>query len=276
MQTQQKNAVFIIVVFVLVFLFFHRVFKLGFFFRKNIQEGFSWNEHLTQQFLEIQNTQNPGIVFDPAEIQRQASEQELKYFLKHKKWPWSENTKELYTEALNRNPFVRTSPQTAIDVVQSIYNEQAILQLLSWQAKEGQFLLHGVTVEGNKKKKGDKDDEYELLPNGWGEFAYNSGQINRSDSSPLYKCAYDKEGNLSITKFSYDFLRGIRLKVPKAIPNSKLESTIPGFQFIRRDAPPCNPCDALDNPPGYTCPFTIKTKGTFGGTSPIWKYLWGI
>ena len=240
-----------------------------------VREGFSWNTHLTQQFLEIQNTQNPGIVFDPEEIQQQATEKELRYFVKNKKWPWSEKTKQLYTNALNRNPFVRTNPQSAILTVQSIYNEKAILQLLSWQATEGQFLLHGVTVKEKKRKH-----EYDLFPNGWGDFAYNSRQIHRSDEAPLYKCAYDKHGNLSIAKFRYDFLRGIRLKVPKAIPNSQLESTIPGFQFLRRNSP-CNPCDAIKEIPNYTCPFTIQTKETIAehksstSTSAIWKYLWG-
>jgi hypothetical protein len=275
-----------------------------------ITEGFTWNEHLTQQFLDIQSSQNPGIVFDIEEIQKQASEKELLYFVKNKKWPWSKETTRIYMDALNRNPFVRTNPQLAVYTVQSIYNESAILQLLSWQAKEGQFLLKGVTVhskndprgkiEANQKKVNSRykkvnearetqqraeneNEDYELLPSGWGEFAYNSDQMHRSDNDPLYKCAYDREGNLSMTKIryrGYNNITGVRLKVSKTVPNSELETTIPGFHFIRKNDKkkftPCNPCEALNETPSYTCPFTIKTSGTFGGTSPVWKYLWGL
>ena len=231
------------------------------------KEGFTWNNYLTQQFLEIQQIQNPGIVFDPEEIQKQASQEELKYFVKNKKWPWSAKTKDLYLDALNKNPYVRTSPKDAINTIQSIYNESSILEILSWQTKEGKFLIDGVHII---------DDT--ALPNGWGDFPYNSGQMNRVNNGTVYKCAYDTSGNIGMVKVKYMGFNGItgaRETESTPISDSDLETTIPGFHFINEDEP-CNPCEALNNPPNYNCPFTIQTSGTKGGVSAIWKYLWGL
>jgi hypothetical protein len=235
-----KYLVGILIIFVVMLLVFWKR-----------REGFTWNNYLTQQFLEIQQIQNPGIVFDPEEIQKQASQEELKYFVKHKKWPWSKDTKYLYEEALNKNPYVRTSPKDAINTVQSIYNESAILEMLSWQAKEGKFLLDGVYVKNNN-----------AFPNGWGDFQYNSGQVK---NGTVYKCAYDASGNIGMVKITNN-------GTTTPISDSELETTIPGFHFINDE---CNPCEALNNPANYNCPFTIQTSGTRGGTSAIWKYLWG-
>ena len=251
--------IFMIITIVVICLYFSQ-------YLNKTREGFMWNNYLTQQFLEIQHIQNPGIVFDPEQIQKQASQDELKYFIKHKKWPWSKDTKRLYVEALNQNPYVRTDPRDAINTVQSIYNENSILEILSWQAKEGKFLLEGVSVIDNT----------ELLPNGWGDFAYNSGQMKRDNT--VYKCAYDNNGNISMVKvknMGVDGITGIEKTETIPISISDLEDTLPGFQFIDE---PCNPCDALNNPPNYNCPFKIETSGMIGGkkTTAIWKYLWGI
>ena len=262
-------------------------------FSKIQKEGFTWDQHLTQQFLDLQSSINPSIVFDPEEIRRQASEKELEYFIKHKKWPWSKNTENLYIEALNRNPYIRTFPDDAISVVRSIYNERAILEILSWQTKEGNFLIKGVHVRSNKEdnnnvkrrvignNNNDDDDNNitttGLLPNGWGEFAYNSGQLKRiGKHDPLFKCAYDKDGNISMSKIYYkgeNKITGIRKKIFVPIANEDIESAIPGFEFLQQT---CNPCEALNKEPNYNCPFTINTAGTVGGISGVWKYLWGI
>jgi hypothetical protein len=161
---------------------------------------------------------------------------------------------------LNKNPYVRTSPEDAINTIQSIYNENAILEILSWQTKEGKFLLDGVVAIDNN-----------TLPNGWGDFQYNSGQMKQGT---VYKCAYDTSGNISMVKVKNLGFNGITKKTTP-ISNSDLENTIPGFHFINEHQT-CNPCEALNNPPNYNCPFTIQTSATRGGTSEIWKYLWGL
>lgn len=258
----KREQIFIGILVILVIVYF-----IYFFYKNKNKEGFTWNNYLTQQFLEIQQIQNPGIVFDPEEIQKQASQEELKYFVKNKKWPWSTNTKNLYIQALNKNPYVRTSPEDAINTIQSIYNENAILEILSWQTKEGKFLLDGVvTIDNN------------VLPNGWGDFQYNSGQMNREKDGTVYKCAHDASGNISMVKvknLGFNGITGARETETTPISNSDLENTIPGFHFINEDQT-CNPCEALNNPPNYNCPFTIQTSATRGGTSAVWKYLWGL
>jgi len=254
----KREEIFIIFLIILVILYF-------LFSRK--KEGFTWNNNLTQQFLQIQQIQNPGIVFDPEQIQKQASQEELEYFVKNKKWPWSDDTKKLYEEALNKNPYVRTSPEDAINTIQSIYNESVVLEMLSWQAKEGKFLLDGVYLTNNA-----------AMPNGWGDFQYNSGQMSKEKDGTVYKCAYDASGNISMVKvknMGFNGITGARETETTAISDADLETTIPGFQFIN-EGQTCNPCEALNNPPNYNCPFTIQTSDTRGGTSAIWKYLWGL
>ena len=133
-----------------VFIIIYRFLSLSLYSHTIKKEGFTWNQESTNKFLEIQKLINPKIVFNASEIQQQATQQEVNYFNKHGQWPWSDDVKKLYKEALNKNPYVRTSPEDAINTIRTIYNEKAILQLLSWQAKEGQFLLNGVTVNTGK------------------------------------------------------------------------------------------------------------------------------
>ena len=92
-----------------------------------------------KEFLQIQHLQNPGIVFDPDSIQKQITSEELDYFLHHpaKKdvtsvhiWPWTKETEDLYIHKLEKNPFIRTYPQDALEKIRSIYNETAIKELI--------------------------------------------------------------------------------------------------------------------------------------------------
>jgi hypothetical protein len=235
------------------------------------KEGFTWNQSSTNQFLEIQKTINPQIVFNTPEIQKQASQEEVDYFIQRGRWPWSEQVKKLYTESLNNNPYVRTSPEDAIDTISTIYNEKATLQMLSWQAKEGQFLLNGVSINNGKK------NPYEDLPNGWGDYAFNSKQIAKNNN--VIKCGYDKNNQpnqLSLQEIEYRGNDGIlynHVKKIKPVDYNNLESLIPGFSFLKGA---CNPCEGLKNPPNYSCPFELNIRGTEKGVSPVWQYLWKL
>lgn len=240
------------------------------------REGFTWNEASTDKFLEIQNLINPEIVFNTPEIKKQATQEEVDYFNKHKKWPWREEVKELYKEALGKNPYIRTDLEDAVDTVSSIYNESAILQMLSWQAKEGQFLLNGVSVNTGEK------NPYEDLPSGWGDYAYKSGQITKKND--VIKCGYKKnnEDNKNNSNNNKITLQRIKHMGNEGILNSSvqkidpvdyhdLEKLIPGFSFLKE---PCDPCEALNNPPNYKCQYSLNIKDTEKGISPVWKYLW--
>jgi hypothetical protein len=244
---------------------------------QNLKEGFTWNQDSTNKFLEIQKSINPQIVFNAAEIQKQATQEEVNYFNKHGKWPWSDKVKNLYKETLDNNPYVRTDPDDAINTISTIYNEKAILQMLSWQAKEGQFLLNGVSINSNKK------NPYEDLPNGWGDYAFNSKQISKNNN--VIKCGYNNNNkqtdknsseDLSLQEIEYQGNDGIlynHVKKITPVDYNNLEKLIPGFTFLKG---PCNPCEALKNPPNYNCPFELNIRGTKKGVSPIWDYLWNF
>lgn len=222
------------------------------------REGFTMTPKLTKQFLQIQRLLNPNIVFDTEQIQKQVTKEELLYFIQNKKWYWSKNTELLYTNALQQNPYIRTDPQDAINTIRTIYNEKAILQMLSWQTKEGQFLLHGIQIY-------DKDSN----PNEFGEFAYNSGQIEKKDK--VIRCDYNTKRNPFLVQDTYSWQNGYNGYQTSPINYKDLETTIQGFSFLDK---PCNPCQALQDPPNYNCPFTLELPTTKKEISPVWKYLW--
>jgi hypothetical protein len=235
--------------------------------KSKIKESFTWNQSSTNKFLEIQKTINPEIVFNTPEIQKQATQKEVDYFNQHGKWPWSEKVKKLYTESLDNNPYVRTSPEDAIKTISTIYNERAILQIISHQTKEGKFLLNGVSVNTGKS------NPYEDLPSGWGDYAYNSKQISKKNN--VIKCGYNNNDELSLQEINYKGNDGIlynHVKEIKPVDYNNLENLIPGFSFLKG---PCDPCKSLNNPPNYNCPFELNIRGVEKGVSPVWKYLWG-
>jgi hypothetical protein len=236
---------------------------------QKVKEGFTWNQESTNKFLEIQKLINPEIVFNTPEIQQQASQQEVDYFNQHGRWPWSDEVKKLYKDSLSKNPYVRTSPEDAINTISTIYNEQAILQIISLRTKEGEFLLNGVSINNRKKNK------YEDLPSGWGDYAYNSKQISKKYN--IIKCGYNnKTDDLSLQEIEHRGNDGIvytHVKKIKPVNYNKLEKLIPGFSFLKD---PCDPCQAVNNPPKYTCPFELNVRGEKKGVSPIWKHLWGL
>ena len=49
-------------------------------------------------------------------------------------------------DAVSQNPYIRTSPEDSANTAKTIYNENAILQILNMQSPQGQFLLHGVKI----------------------------------------------------------------------------------------------------------------------------------
>jgi hypothetical protein len=224
---------------------------------------------LQNDFLKIQNTINKNKVFDMNTINSQASQEELKYFNKNGKWPWSQKVINLYQDAVNSNPYVRTVPQQASNYAQTIYNQNAILTLLSYQTKEGQFLLNGVLV------KDPSGNPMEELPNGFGDFPYESGLLgNRVDD--VIKCNLNNDQNPTLERIRYTGKGGIfgeQTQKVTPVDYHDLEKIIPGFSFINK---PCNPCVAMAENPDYSCPFKLKVKGKSPFISEVWQYLWNI
>jgi len=234
------------------------------------KEGFTWNKKSTQDFLQIENTINRNSIFDINMIQNnQASQEELEYFNKNGMWPWSQKTIELYREAINSNPYIRTYSGDAVNHARTIYNEAAILRIISYQTKEGEFLLNGVLI---KDPSGNKMED---LPNGYGEFPYKSGLIgNKSDD--VIKCNMNKRNGSTLERIRYTGKGGIygeQTSKTTSVDYNDLENIIPGFKFLNG---PCNPCGAINEKPDYSCPFQLKVKNKSPFISDVWQHLWNI
>ena len=158
---------------------------------QNKREGFSqWSDKTINDFLIFQNTINPGIVFDTSLIQDQSSEEDAIELLQTGKWRWSPEVEELYMDAVSQNPYIRTNPEDATNTAKTIYNENAILQILERQTPRGQFLLHGQKIQSDPSLIKDNT------------FGINSGLISKTDT--VIRCAVNPETNrrqLLKTKF---------------------------------------------------------------------------
>lgn len=213
------------------------------------KEGFELSQKSINDFLQVQHTTNPKIVFDMEIIKQQASQEELDYFLNNGMWPWSEKVIDLYKDAINRNQLIRTYSEDSVNYARTIYNEKAILKIMSMETKEGQFLLSGVQINDGKK------NELEDLPSGFGEFGYESGLTTHM--YPVIKCKIDDNGNSSLEKTTYtgkDGIYGAQTSVKSEVDYNNLESEIPGFKFL---SGPCNPCKGINSNSEYSCPFSL-------------------
>lgn len=231
------------------------------------KEGFTSDSEL--DFLQIQNTINKNKVFDMNIINSQASQDELNYFNKNGLWPWSPRVIEIYKEAISRNPYVRSVSKQSVEYARRLYNEAAILRILSYQTKEGQFLLNGVLV---KDPSGNKMEE---LPSGFGNFPYEAGLLgNRVDD--IIKCNTKNDKNPTLERIRYTGKGGIfNEQTEKITPvdYNDLEKIIPGFTFLNK---PCNPCGAIGEIPDYSCTYRLRVKNKSPFISNVWQYLWGI
>jgi hypothetical protein len=127
----------------------------------HLKEGFTWSEESGRQFIELQNSINPNTVFDLKEIKKQASQEEVDYFLKNSKWPWSKEVEDLYNELLNKNTYVRLYPEDAINDAKTRYNQSIITRILSGQLD---------ILQNNLNKPTILDDR-----DGLGSYAFSSG-----------------------------------------------------------------------------------------------------
>ena len=127
-------------------------------------EAFKWTADEKRDFIRLQFSINPKIVYDLNTLQKYASSKDVEYVFEHGMWPWSEQTKELYKKALDKNPFVRNYSKDGLNYARSIYNEYAILYILKGQQEA--------------EEKSQQVKPRRPLPSGWGSFGYNSGLLN--------------------------------------------------------------------------------------------------
>jgi len=208
--------------------------------KRDFKEGFTWSKESVREFLNFQKTVNPNTQFNMEMIQQQASEEELKELLNTGTWPWSQDTEYLYMDAVSRNPILNIDPAASMEMEKKVYNENAVKQLLSWNTKEGQFLLNGTLIKE--------------------EATGNDGTIRCTKDSLLEKRVHTGD----------NVWNGYKNYQRMIIPNEDIPQEVPGFQFI---GSPCNPCVALDN--DYSCPFQLSLEND-RGVSSIWKKLWSI
>lgn len=261
--------------FVILILYrFVRLSKEG--FNLNITGKFTIDEKskktfnqkdLEREFLNIQSTINRNKVFDMNTIKSQSTPKELEYFNKNGVWPWSQEVINLFEEAVKRNPYIRTLPEIATDYARTIYNQNAILRILTYQTKEGQFLLNGILI---KDPSGNKIEE---LPSGFGNFPYESGLLeNRVDD--VIKCNTHSKPTLERIRYTgKGGIFGEQTQQITPVNYRNLEKIIPGFTFLNK---PCNPCDALAEKPDYSCAYRLRVKDKPPFISSVWQYLWGI
>ena len=230
----------------------------------HMKEGFEWTQESTDAFIKLNSSVHPNTVFDTIEIKKQANQEELDYYLENGMWPWSQEVQNLYKKAVMTNPFVRSDPQDSVNKARTIYNQSIILEMLSWQTKEGRFLTNGVSV----------GDKLEDLPSGWGDYGYSSGLITKMNN--VIRCGTDASGNVAMQQTKYtgkDGITGAQTHETTPVDYNDLDALIPGFSFIRDK---CNPCIALNGPPDYSCPFNLDISGNRHGVSAVWQYLWGV
>ena len=131
----------------------------------HLKEGFTWSEESDRKFIELQNSINPRIVFDTKEIQNQASQEEVDYFLQNSMWPWSKDVEDLYKELLEKNTYVRLNTEDAVSQAKTKYNQSIITQILSEQLD---------VLQSNKNKYTNINDR-----DGLGSYPYSSGLENK-------------------------------------------------------------------------------------------------
>jgi hypothetical protein len=233
-----------------IFVILYQAFSLS---KSHGREGFTeWSSQLQADFINFENTHNPNFQFDMNIIQKQASPEEVEYLIKNNKWPWSDSVKAMYKDAIMRNSVISMDPGVAMDVAQTIYNETAVKQMLSWNTKEGAFLLTGVTV-----------GHTEGLPDN----INNIVRCGLSDSNGNGGAVMEK-----ITNVGYNGINGSMIQNISQVSNADIPGLVPGFKFLKGE---CNPCVALDDPANYSCPFSLNV-GDGGEVSTIWQDLWGL
>jgi hypothetical protein len=241
----------------------------GTFVLDNPSEPSVSREQLEKDFLKIQSTINKNTIFDMEVMRSQASTEELEYFNKNGMWPWSQQVIDLYEEAVSNNPYIRTIPRQSTNYARTIYNESAILRVLSYQTKEADFLINGVLV------KDPSGNNLEELPSGFGDFPYESGLLEKK-TYDVIKCNLSDDNNPELERIHYTgkgAVYGEQTQTVTPVDYNDLEKIIPGFTFLSQ---PCNPCGSLAAKADYSCPYRLKVKNKPPFVSKIWQYLWGI
>jgi hypothetical protein len=230
---------------ILLGILFVILYRFGHYSDVKSVEAFDWTPDSTNTFLQIQNTINRNSNFDTSVIQEQASQEEVDYFNSHGMWPWSPEIKELYIEASSKNPYIRSYPLDSMIHARTLYNENAIRQILFYQTNEGRMLVSGIQINSGEPDLSGK-----------GSFGYTSG-LNTyavNPSSKLIKCD-PKMNRLKQSQYIGDGgILGEHVYQESPVDYNQLEDLVPGFQFTNGA---CDPCANLNNNNSQSCSFSL-------------------
>lgn len=238
------------------------------------------NKNLTREqistFLSFQKYYNPDILFNLQQLQKQVSPDELKFYYKNGYWNWSDNTKKEYIRVLWSSPILKIDPNSALNSAMKIYNEKAAKMLISWNNKEGIFLLNGLLLKSKQPNNTSISSNYPNQNQNQVDLGGTNGKevLNLEKQLELgsinnIKCG--PKGKLIKTNYvGYNLWNGYKNEELEIIENKDIEKEVPGFKFLKDQ---CNPCVALDG--DYSCPFSINIDGD-NNISPMWKELWGL
>lgn len=258
MNTTNKKIILYIILALLAILYYYLIFI-------KVIDGFSnevsnsskgWTTELKDKFIKYQSTVfENNYQFDVNELEKQASPDEAEHLFKTGYWPWPDDLKYLFLDAVAKRPIIKAVPGEALDDAMKLYNENAARKLLAWNTQEGEFLLQGIIVPEDKQSQ------------------VNKSFLSRNKDT--IKCG--KDGLVKTTYNGYSILS--RVETP--ISNENVPNEVPGFTFVKN---PCNPCVALDD--DFSCPFNINMKTNDkinnleidkkNGISTVWKQLWGL
>jgi len=225
-----------------------------------------WSSDTMTLFNNYKSTSLPNVQFNMEVLQKQTDDSDVQYLIDHGHWKWSDDTKQIYQNAMSSSSSTKGDPGIVLVDTQKTYNENAVKQALAWDTKEGEFLVYGIRnyrvrdyrVRAPLPSTSDKKKEVPA-------WIHDAG-----DTDASYKCAEDCSGEPYIQYFVKS-----EAKDGVVVPLEELPNQIPGFQFVRGV---CNPCEALKEDAQYNCPFTIQTSETEkrGDVSEVWANLWGI
>jgi len=181
-----------IFLFIKIFLFLLIIFLFLIPFKK-IQNGFQngfqnysiqWSPDLIKRFNIYNKTVNQNNTqYNLSQLQRQATPEEAEELLRTGFWPWPNHLKKLYIEKVSDNPIIKINPQYALNYAMTVYNKNAVTELLAWNAKEGHLLLYG--THNNIKcspdsviQKGGTEIKTEDIPKEIPGFSFVKGSCN--------------------------------------------------------------------------------------------------
>lgn len=184
-----------------------------------------WNNNIIQKFETFIKNYNPLYRFNIDVLQKNTTEDEVKYFLKNGVWPWSQNTKNLFMEEVSKSSIINIDPLNSLNKSMEVYPQSAILNKLYWNSPEGNFIVNGG-----------------ILP--------NYGKIPNVENTII--CHRDnKSGNFFMKKNIY---KTPNSGIDEYVSNEDIPVIYNKFQFLDE---PCNPCSRLNDKSNFSCRFKI-------------------